>query len=531
MSRALRRARRAERRAARRSRLRQGEHLRASTSWAHVVQALAFVRKELAEILRQPRLLVLLVAGPFIVLLLFGAGYRDTDLALRTQFVGPAGSVYEDAIAEYTDVLDDYVDPQGFTDDEAAARRRLADGEVDVVVIFPDDPLAVISEGERAEIEILHEELDPFKQAAIQIAARLAVQEVNATVLGVVVGDAQTAVQPAGDVAAVLLEASSALSASVDRGDTQEMADRLTAALPALTSARTLVAGTQAVLLRLGAAEEAAALSTPVGRLDAALADANGVASGDVDDAELAERADALAASLAALGDELPALTTIDPDVLVRPFESRTQNLLPVRVDPTDFFAPSSVVLLLQHLAVTFAALSLVRDRELGLFELLRVGPLSSGEILIGKTVAYLLVGSVVGAVLVGAAVVGLGVPFEGEVGWAVLTMVLVLLASLALGTVLSLVSRSETQAVQFAMLSLLVGMFFSGFLLDVDGLAMPYRAVSYVLPVTYGIDVLRDVMLRGRTPQPEDLAGLGALVLVYGAVAVLMLRRRLRTA
>ena len=51
------------------------------------------------------------------------------------------------------------------------------------------------------------------------------------------------------------------------------------------------------------------------------------------------------------------------------------------------------MALLLQHLALTFAALSLVRDRELGLFELLRVGPLSSFEILVGKTIAYLLVG------------------------------------------------------------------------------------------------------------------------------------------
>ena len=50
------------------------------------------------------------------------------------------------------------------------------------------------------------------------------------------------------------------------------------------------------------------------------------------------------------------------------------------------------------------------------------------------------------------------------------------LLASLALGMVLSMISGSETQAVQYAMLSLLAGMFFSGFFLDVSQLALPYR-------------------------------------------------------
>ncbi len=91
VSRSTRRLQRAARREARRTRLRQGQNLRASAPWAHVVQAMAFVRKELVEILRQPRLLVLLVVGPFVVLFLFGAGYRETDLDLRTQFVGPAG--------------------------------------------------------------------------------------------------------------------------------------------------------------------------------------------------------------------------------------------------------------------------------------------------------------------------------------------------------------------------------------------------------------------------------------------------------
>ena len=48
------------------------------------------------------------------------------------------------------------------------------------------------------------------------------------------------------------------------------------------------------------------------------------------------------------------------------------------------------------------------------------------------------------------------------------------------------------------------------------------------MLPVTYGIDALQDIMLRGVEPSPSTLAGLGALVAVYGVLAVLALRRRL---
>ena len=204
---------------------------------------------------------------------------------------------------------------------------------------------------------------------------------------------------------------------------------------------------------------------------------------------------------------------------------------MPVTIEPADFFAPSSLALLVQHLAVTFAALSLVRDRELGLFELLRVGPLSSVEILVGKTIAYLLVGLVVGVGLLAASVKLLGVPLAGSAAWAVGSIALVLLASLSLGLLISLVSGSETQAVQWSMLTLLAGLFFGGFFLDLDGLLYPVKALSWLLPVTYGIRLLQDVMLRGIDPAPVDIAGVVALVVVYGGLATWLMRRQLRFA
>jgi ABC-2 type transport system permease protein len=220
----------------------------------------------------------------------------------------------------------------------------------------------------------------------------------------------------------------------------------------------------------------------------------------------------------------------IDPDVLVRPFESRTENVIDTNFTPTDYFTPASLSLLLQHLALTFAALSLVRDRSTGLFELIRVGPLSSIEIIIGKTFAYLLVGAAVGAALVTASALALGVPLAGSIGYLSAVIVGVLLSSLALGMIFAIVSQSESQAVQYAMLALLAGLFFSGFILPIEGLSYPIKAIAYLLPVTYGISGLQDIMLRGRAPETETLIGLGALVLGYGLVAVIGLRRRLRT-
>jgi len=121
MSREARRARRESARLAKQERLTRASNIKASASWAWVVRASAFVRKELVEILRQPKLLALLVLGPFLLLILFGLGYRNTTVDLRTQFVGQRGSIFEQGVEQYADQLSDYITPAGFTDDETAA--------------------------------------------------------------------------------------------------------------------------------------------------------------------------------------------------------------------------------------------------------------------------------------------------------------------------------------------------------------------------------------------------------------------------
>ena len=510
-----------------RRRTRPGD-LRVGGPWATVIQSSAFVRKELAEIIRQPRLILLLIVGPFALLMLFGAGYRSKSLGLRTVFVGPPNSVYEDAVADYRDSLERFVDPRGYTSDEGAAFDALADDKVDVVVVFPADPLQEVLAGRQAVIKIVHDKIDPIQRTAVTIAAQLAVQEVNASVLTRVVAESQTALRPADELVAALSAAASELADRARESDPAELSRQATEVADAADSLTQLVEGSNVVLSRLGA-EDDQGRSDLLTDLERVRAEADALASGDT--ADVNDRADALAADVETVSQTLPQITALDPAVLVRPFKSETQVTAPVDIDPVDFFAPSSISLIAQHLAITFAALSLIRDRQLGLFELLRVGPLSSLEIIVGKAIAYMVVGLAVGVGLLAAAVHLLHVPLVGSVTAAVGALALVLAASLSLGLLISLVSGSETQAVQWSMLTLLAGLFFGGFFLDLDGLLYPVKVLSWFLPVTYGIRMMQDVMLRGTDLAPLDIAGAGALVIGYGGIVTVLLRRRLRSA
>ncbi|HZB40599.1 MAG TPA: ABC transporter permease [Ilumatobacter sp.] len=487
--------------------------------WGVIIRSFAFVRKEVVEIVRQPRLIALLVLGPFALLLLFGAGYAQNVVVKKALFVGPEDSIYEELHDSYEGELEEFISSEGMVSSEDEARAQLADGKVDIVVVFPPDPQQSVLAGERAVITVLHDEIDPIQEAAIQFAAELAIHEVNSAILTTLAADAQSQLGPVAELSASLQQASDSLHA--DPVGTRE------ALSPQLAAIDDALAGSENIIARLGVEDPEL-----VARVDAARVQADDIVNqlGQVDENTSDEELDALAASMDGLATALQQSVMLDPEVIVQPFESDAENVVSNSITPTDYFTPSSIALLLQHLALTFAALSIVRDRRTGLFELMRVGPLSSIEIIVGKTFAYLLVGCVVGAALLAASALALGVPLAGSLGYLAVVVVGVLLSSLALGMLFAILSQTESQAVQYAMLALLAGLFFSGFILPIEGLKYPIKAISYLLPVTYGIAGLQDIMLRGRDPSAAMLAGLGALVLGYGVLAVIGLRRRLRT-
>jgi ABC-2 type transport system permease protein len=219
----------------------------------------------------------------------------------------------------------------------------------------------------------------------------------------------------------------------------------------------------------------------------------------------------------------------VSPDVLVAPFNSQVQSLQGASLSPTDFFAPAVVILLLQHLAVTFSALSIVRERRSGTMELFRISPLAPMEILIGKYWSYLLYGTVMAAAITVTVVYLLKVPMSGAWSNYAIVLLTLLFTSLGLGFLISLISETDTQAVQYTMFTLLGSVFFSGFFLDLRYLWQPVQIVSWMLPSTYGIRMLQDIMLRGVSANPILMLGLLGLGILFFLVTWLLLRRQMR--
>lgn len=491
------------------------------------LQVATFMRKESLDVLRQPRLLLTLVIGPFLIMAAFGLGYRDTPEPMRTLFVAPDGSPFIDQVETYADDLGSYVDYAGVTSDADAADRRLATGDVDLVVTFPDDALTEVLGGERAVITVRHTRLDPIEQTAITFASRIAVDQINGQLLAAIVEGGQGLTRPAEEVFAAADRAADDFEAAVGRDDrsaAQQAIDQLGqfAAQIRVTTrvSETLaerVGGDVDGLVGDDVAADVDSLRQAVSRMDAA-------SSSDA----AVERVGEVRALLATVNEHFAELTSVDPEVLVRPFRGDVELAVGDTDQVTDWYAPAAVILMLQQFGVAFGALSFVRERQLGIIDVFRVAPVNATETLLGKYLAYLLIGGVIGTVLTASVVAVLDVKMAASYGEVAVVMLLSLFASIGMGFVISLASSSDAQAVQYTMILLLASLFFSGFFLSVGQMEGVARAIGWLLPVTYGMRLLRDVMLRGAALDREVVLGLAGYGVAMFGLALFATNRRL---
>jgi len=221
-------------------------------------------------------------------------------------------------------------------------------------------------------------------------------------------------------------------------------------------------------------------------------------------------------------------LTEIPPEVIAAPTRATAVNVAPTTPTIVQFFAPAVLALVLQHMAVTLSALSLVRERLSGTMEIFRVSPINSVELLLGKYLGFGIMSALMAAAVVLLVVYGLGTPLLGSPLVLAGIVALVVFASLGLGLLISVVADSERQSVQLSLLVLLASVFFSGIVLPVEDFRPEVQALAYGLPVTHGITLLQQVMLRGAIATEWQVAVLAASGVLLLLLTAFLLRRQL---
>ena len=191
---------------------------------------------------------------------------------------------------------------------------------------------------------------------------------------------------------------------------------------------------------------------------------------------------------------------------------------------------PGLAGLILVFIGTLITSLGVVRERQSGTMEQLAVMPFRARDVIAGKIAPYLLLAA---ADLVITVAIGMGVfhvPFAGNVAVFALGAALFLLVTLGMGVLVSTVSQNQGQAIQLAFMIVLPQVLLSGLIFPVSSMAAGVRWISYVLPLTYFIQVSRGVMLKA-TPVSalwEPLGLLALLAVVVLGLAIIRFRRDL---
>mgnify|MGYP001103410253 CR=1 FL=1 len=500
-----------------------------------VTRTTAFLRKDIVDFVRQPRLVLALVLGPFLILLLFGLGFKSEPIALRTIIVIGEDNPLRSYVEENADTLVRQLVLVDIVESESYARHQLINNRVDVVIVVPDTVEQKIRSNEQAVFVTLYNTIDPMQTNYVRAFTNVYVSEVNRRAHLMAVREAQ---QETGEVEPEIeaaREDAANLRQAMERGDEEAAREELLQLRRTLAVVQTALGPSEWLLIGSGELlsgsggggqenEPKDLLAESLENLDAL----SQTESDQLDTQESLEKAAQLEEDLGQLETAMEDFRSADPNVIVSPFVGENRTVGRSETDLSDYYVPGTIAMLLQHLCITLGALSFVRERQTGAMELFQTSPLAAIEVLVGKYVAYWLAAALAASALTGLLLLVLQVPMMGSWWEYAGTLAALMFTSLGVGFLISIAARSISQAVQYSMIALLASVFFSGFFLSLDLLRWFVRLVSWIIPASYGIRLLQDIMLRGLSFQVWEVTILAGMGLVLFIVAWLGLRREL---
>ena len=207
-----------------------------------------------------------------------------------------------------------------------------------------------------------------------------------------------------------------------------------------------------------------------------------------------------------------------------------------IEVDPVyagdadfiDMFIPGVMAFAGFLLTLILTLLSFVGERNSGTLARLRVSPLTETELVLGYALSYGLMAIVQSMVLLLVAMLFFHITIEGSILLAFFVVVLLAMASQALGILLSSAARSEAQAVQFFPLIILPTFLLAGIFWPVEAVPAWLRPLSYLIPPTYAVSALRSVFLRGWGISKiwKELLALVGFLVVFVVGSIVQLKR-----
>ena len=193
---------------------------------------------------------------------------------------------------------------------------------------------------------------------------------------------------------------------------------------------------------------------------------------------------------------------------------------------------PGLIPIILQVQALLLSALAIVKEREQGTMEQLIVTPIKSWELMLGKTIPYLLVSVINLFALLGLSRLLFNISIAGSFWELVVLSLIFIVGSLGMGVLISNLAQSQMQAMYLAVFVILIpAIILSGLLFPRNNMPLVTFWYSELLPVTHYLEITRGIMMRGISAGQlwwSSTFPLLVLSVIYFVASILAFRKRI---
>ena len=193
-------------------------------------------------------------------------------------------------------------------------------------------------------------------------------------------------------------------------------------------------------------------------------------------------------------------------------------------LDSQHFYVPGIVAFVVMLISLLFTSMAVIKEKEAGTMEQLMVTPIRPVELILGKTIPYIIIAISQMIVVTAIAITWFEVPLSGSVMLLFFSACLFLLSTLGIGLFISTVSGTQQQAMMTTFFIILPFFMLSGFVFPIDNMPLTVQVLTLLNPLRYFLVIIRGIFLKGvgmevLWPQFAAMAVLG-LVVFIGAVA-----------
>lgn len=162
------------------------------------------------------------------------------------------------------------------------------------------------------------------------------------------------------------------------------------------------------------------------------------------------------------------------------------------------FLVPAILAIVMHMLTILFTSFAIVRERESGTLEQLMVTPVRVTDLMMGKVLPYAFIGFLDMLLTLAVMVWFFNIPISGNFGFLIFASIIFILTSLGIGLLISILCKTQVQAIQLTVAIFLPSLLLTGFVFPLEPMPWFIKIISYSLPLTYYLEIIRGVVIKG---------------------------------